>query len=318
MFQWLSKSNNSIVILDKKGVVGNILGDKNIDIILTPSFYWFVEKKFSVKFAFQVKEYLPSIFEEFTDTQGLSYQIVPKGDELFWLFAYDDKAILEALMKNGIDASKISKIHFAQNSFAGQNKAIDLENGFLLTDINGTISRVPNIFVKDSIKFSEFPKEKLSLENGAILKRYTNFIDENLAKKIMFPLLLLVMVEGVEALSLWYRNKKLNIQKENIFKSYDLPQTSFQNRAILKTLQRKIKSQQNIRRFISVLFNAPFDKNEFIKYLKLTDNKASVTIKLKDINSAKKYKNFFLNYLNFADISKMVVKNGTLTTEFEL
>lgn len=317
MFQWLSKSGNNIIILDKKGVVGNILGEKSIDIILTPSFYWFVEKKFSVKFTFQIKEYLPSIFEEFTDTQGLSYQVISKEDELFWFFAYDDKAILKALTDNGIDTSKISKIYFAQNVFF-DTKPIDLENGFLLSNINKIVSRVPNIFIKDSIKFREFPKEKLSLENGTILKRYTNFIDENLAKKVMLPLLLLVAIEGVEAFSLWYRNKKLNAQKETIFKSYNLPQTSFQNRAILKTLQAKIKSQQNIRKFLSILFNAPFDKNEYIEDLELKDKKASITIKLQNVKNAIKYKNFFLNYLSFADVSKMVVKKGTLVVEFKI
>ncbi len=317
MFQWLSKNGNNIILLDKKGVVGNFLREKSLDIILTPSFYWFVEKKFSVKFAFQVKEYLPSVFEEFTDTQGLSYQVISKEDDLFWLFAYDDKAILKALTDNGIDTSKISKIYFAQNVFF-DTKSIDLENGFLLSNINGIISRVPDSFAKDIVKFSEIPKEELSFENGVVLKKYTNFIDENLAKKIMFPLLLLVMVEGVEAFSIWLRNKKLNTQRETIFKSYNLPQTSFQNRAILKTLQTKIKSQQKIRRFISILFNAPFNREEFIEDLELTEHKASVTIKLKDIKDAKRYKNFFLNYMNFADISKMVVKNGTLTTEFEL
>ena len=317
MFRWLSKSGNDIVILDKKGAIGNIFGKKSIDVILTPSFYWFAEKKLPVKFTFQAKEYLPSIFEEFTDVQGLSYQVVSKGDNLFWLFAYDDKAILKALTDSGIDISKVSKIYFAQNVFS-DTKSINLKNGFLLSNINGIISRVPDSFAKDSIKFSEIPKEELSFENGVVLKKYTNFIDENLAKKIMLPLLLLVMVEGVEAFSIWLRNKKLNTQRETIFKSYNLPQTSFQNRAILKTLQTKIKSQQKIRRFISILFNAPFNKEEFIEDLELTGHKASIAIKLKDIKNAKRYKNFFLNYMNFANISKMVVKNGTLVAEFEL
>ena len=317
MFRWLSKSGNDIVILDKKGAVGNIFGKKIIDVVLTPSFYWFAEKKLPVKFTFQVKEYLPSIFEEFADTQGFSYQVISKGDNLFWLFAYDDKAILKAIADSGIDISKVSKIYFAQNVFS-DIKSINLKNGFLLSNINGIISRVPDSFAKNIVNFSEIPKEKLSFENGVVLKKYTNFIDENLAKKIMLPLLFLVMVEGVEALSLWLRNKKLNTQKETIFKSYNLPQTSFQNRAILKTLQTKIKSQQKIRRFISILLNAPFNKEEFIEDLKLTGHKASVIIKLKDIKNTKKYKNFFLNYMNFADISKMVVKNGTLVAEFEL
>ncbi len=317
MFQWLFKDSSDIVILDKKGIVGDISGERSIDIILTPSFYWFVEKNFSVKFTFQIKEYLPSIFEEFTDTKYLSYQIVPKGDGVFWLFAYDNRVILQALLDNGIDLLRVSKIYFAQNSFF-YTKAVDLENGFLLCNLNGVISRVPNDFTKDVIKFNEISKEELSLENGAILKRYTNFIDENLIKKILLPLLFLVVVEGAEGILLWLRNKKLLAQKDTIFQSYNLPPTSFQNRAILSRLKSEINSQKNIRKFIGVLFNTPFNKDDFIKDIELTEHRATITIKLKNRNHADRYKVFLSKNIKFAKISKATLKENILSLEFKL
>ena len=188
----------------------------------------------------------------------------------------------------------------------------------MLNKIDNIVTRVPKTFVKSAKKLNKFLKEDLSLKHGVVLKKNINFIDENLIKKIMLPIFIFALIEGIEGISLWLRNKKLNFQKDTIFKSYNLPSTSFQNIAILRKLREDIKYQQNIRRFISVLLNAPFGKGEFIKNFDLDNYKASVMIKLEDVSNLKKYKNFFLNYINFATVTKTRVKNNTLIVEFRL
>ncbi len=311
MFQWLSKSKRkNVLLLDKEGIVneGSFVEGK-IDIVLTPSFYWFVKKKLPVKFNFQVKEYLPSIFEEFTNTDDLSYYVIKKND-LSWLFAYDDKVILESLKKNGIDISDVDKIYFAQNVFV-EDSAVDLKNGYILVGIDGVISRIPADFVeKDSITLSDALKDKVSFKDGVVLKKYASIVDEKIVKKIMIPLFLIVFVEATEALKVWRENKNLENSGSKIFSKYSLPPTSFQNQAILSSLKKKNLEQEKIRELANILFKAPFLKGEYIAKLNISKNRANIKIKLLNNLRAKKFKNYLLKFSDLITIKKIVVKNS--------
>lgn len=317
MALWSSKKNSITVILDQAGIIGNVDIDKNIDIILTPSFYWFVEREFSVKFNFQIKEYLPSIFEEFTDTQVLSYLIVPKQNGLFWLFAYDDKAILKALNNAGIDSSKVGKVYFAQNVFS-KTDAIDLDNGYALISIKNGISRVPKTLINDTLLLKNIKESEPSLTKGIILKKYTNFIDENLIKKIMVPFVLIIFLEVIQVVALWRENQKLSLKKQEVFNSYNLPSTMFQNRSILKSLERKNLKQQKIRSFIDKIFKASFKTEEHLQTFEISDTKALVEIKLKNIKDAENFKDYFIKSIDFADIENIIVKDSIMRIKFKL
>ncbi len=318
MFQWLYKNKkSSVVFLDKNGIIGEIPSNQKVDIILTPSFYWFIKKELSVKFNFQVKEYLPSIFEEFISKKNLSYLSIPKEDGVFWLFGYDDRDILDSLEKNGVESSKIGKIYFAQN-ISSTEKTINLSNGYLLTFIDDTLSRVPESFAKKSESFKDILSDNLSLKDGIALKRYRSFIDEKLLKKVMIPLLVLIILEGFEVISVWQKNQNLSLKKENLFKSYALPATSFQNRAILSNLKKRNLKQQRIRELSYLLSQAPFKSGEYIENLQINTLKASATIRLKDIKNAEKYKSYFINHIGFATIDKILVKDSNLVVEFSL
>ena len=317
MSLWLSKNDN-IIILDKTGIVGDtLLLEQKMDVVLTPSFYWFVEKKLSLKFNFQVREYLPSIFEEFTNSANLSYLAVSKGDDLFWLFAYDDKTILKSLVDMGVDPSKVKKIYFAQNVFS-KEKYITLNDGYMLANIESTISRVPKSCMNSKITSKEISQKVLSLQNGVTLKKYTSFIDDKLVKKFMIPLMLIVIIMGVEAISVWNKNKNLSQQSDKVFTSYNLPPTSFQNKAILSNIKIKSLKQQKVRTFMKAIFRAPLKNTEYIQMLDINEKNANISIKLKKIKNAETLKKYFMKKIDFADIQKILVKDKKMKVKFRL
>ncbi len=318
MFQWLSRQKDyNVIILDKNSILpkGTVLSEKKINVVLSPSYYWFIEKKLPIKFTFQAKEYLPSIFESLTPSGKLSYLAIPKGDT-FWLFAYDDQKIIKALEDNGINISNVEKIYFAQNVFS--KDAIDLENDYSLVDIKGTITRVPTALVNVQKYLSKIPKNEFVLTNGVNLKRYKSFIDEKILYKVFIPLSLLILLYAVEIVKLWHINKNLSEQKEKIFSQYNLPSTTFQNRSILERLENIYKKQKNIREFISVVLSAPYRSNEFIKLFSLDKNSATLRIKLAKISDADIFKNYFEQRLSVGNIKSMSVNSSILTVEFTL
>jgi hypothetical protein len=290
MFQWAyNKKLGNIVILDKNGIFGDIHNKNRFEIILTPSFYWFTKKNLPIKFTFQAKEYLPSIFEELGIKDDHSYAIVKKEDG-FWLFAYSDQVINEALEKYGINPSQVNKIYFAQNVLKSK-KPIDLGNGWILANIDGVLSRVPSNLFREKIKVKENILKEIELKNGVELKRYTTYIDEKTVKKLILPIFLLTLLYLTQTFILHRENQKLKQQKDKIFSKYKLLSTAFQNRAVLKSLQNQNNTQDNIRRLLSVIFSMPLLNNEYIQKLDISAEKADIIIKLSDKSRAKILKN---------------------------
>lgn len=319
MFRWLSsQKDKNIIILDKNSIIhkDTLSSDKKINVIVSPSYYWFVEKKLPVTFAFQAKEYLPSIFSSLTTSAHLSYFAVEKEDT-YWLFAYDDQEIIKALEDGGINISDIEKIYFAQNIFNG-DEAIDLENNYSLVNIKGTITRIPSALVKSKKNISQILNNELKMTNGIVLKRYKSFIDEKILYKVIIPLSLLIVLYSIETVKIWHNNKNLVQQKEEIFSRYNLPNTTFQNRSILERLENIYKKQKNIRNFISIILSAPYRSNEFIKSFTLGKNSAKLHIKLAKTSDADIFKNYFEQRLTTGNVKSMRVKSSILIVEFIL
>jgi len=318
MLRWIfNKKIKNIIILDKDRVIGEF-DDKNpIEVILTPSYYWFVKRKLPIKFAFQAKEYLPSIFEEFgISEKDHSYTLLKKDDE-FWLYAYSDKTISKALENRGINPSMINKIHFAQNIF-NSKKPIDLNNGYTLADINGTLCKIPSNLVKDRINIQDLRLEDIELDKGNELKKYSSIIDEKTVKKLLIPIFLLAVLYALQTYFLYRENLKLEKQKDEIFSKYSLLSTTFQNRAVLKNLQNKNLTQKRIRYILSVLFSMPFSKNEYIQSLDISDNQAKITIRSNDSSRLKIFKRYLLKHNIKVKISNQNIDKKTVSLEVSL
>lgn len=318
MFQWLYKKRaNNIIILDKDRAIYNGDIKNGFDVVITPSFYWFTKRVLPVKFVFQVKEYLPSIFEEMDAPANLSYQVIKKDDE-FWLFGYDDASIVEELKKQHIDPSLAHKIYFAQNVF-DKNDTVDIGNGYKLINIQDTVSKVPSsLTTKEGKDAKDFIKNGVKLENGVVLKRYKNVVDEKIIRKVMIPLIIIIALQIAQLIKIYIDNKKLTSQRENIFTKYDLPPTTFQNRAILSRLKQKSTKQNAIREFLSMIFQLPLQRKEYVSKIEISSNRAKISIKLTNSSRAEIFKNYLLKTHKFQDLDKIVVKDGLMSAEVTL
>ncbi len=318
MFQWLSKQkDHHVVVLDKGGIVYKdiVSLDKKIDVVLLPSFYWFVEKKLPIRFAFQAKEYLPSIFESLTTSAKLSYLAIQKED-IFWLFAYDDQDILKALEKENINISNVKKVYFAQNVF--NDVAIDLDNNYSLININGILTRIPSTLAANGKKISQISKNNFNLTKGISLKRYKSFIGESFLYKLIIPIILIILLYVVDTAQLLYVNKNLLQQKNEIFSKYNLPNTTFQNKSILMQLKNTYKIQKNLRNFIETIMSAPYGTHGFITLFKINQKSSVLSIKLAKASDVNIFKNYFKQKLTIGNIKSIVVRNSILTVEFNL
>lgn len=305
----LKKSKKSIIILDKNSIIGKI-SDKN-EIILTPSFYWVAKRKLPIKFAFEAKKYMPSIFEEIAPPGKYSYFAIKEDDE-FLLFAYDDKKIIDALEKSGIPLNSVSGVYFAQNELRDV-LPIDLENGFALDLIEGIATRVPANLVKNPKKIENLD---IPLKYKINLKRYSHIVDESGIKKIAVPLMVLIIAFGGEAIYFHNIANKIEKKANLVFEKYNLPSTKLQNRAIYGNLKRVALTQNSIRDFFYKITSMPLRKDEEVKVVDLSEKKADVKIVLSNQNRVNFFKRYFLN--SKLDVQKIIVDGNIAKVEFNI
>ncbi|MCK4441951.1 MAG: hypothetical protein KAU90_08080, partial [Sulfurovaceae bacterium] len=130
----MGKSNPRVLVYRD---MESISTKDNIDIILTPQFYYFLQEELGIKFAYQAKQIAPSLFEEYLDEQKEYQYYVYKCDNYWCFFAYDIEEITSFLETKGLKKHQIGKIFFVQELSKYLDKAISLGNTTALKSIDG-------------------------------------------------------------------------------------------------------------------------------------------------------------------------------------
>jgi len=159
----MGKSNPKLLVHKD---MDSISTNKNIDIIVTPQFYSFLQEELGIKFAYQAKQIAPAQFDDYVDKSKEYQYFVYKCKEYWCFFAYDIEEIITFLEDKGIKRHQIGKIFFAQELEPYLKEAINLGNSTALKSVDGVVTVVPKRLFDNEYEYKTLNLKDISLKNG--------------------------------------------------------------------------------------------------------------------------------------------------------
>ncbi len=289
----------------------NIKNDKintqeRVNVVLSPSFYWFKKEPLPVKNATQAKKLLPSLFDMNIPDGEYSYMAVKK-EELFWVFAYDDGVIANALTQAGIKPSQIKNIYFAQTEIEAES-ALRVNDNFALMSSEETISMVPLAYTQTDSNLTEYFKSHIFSKNSVHVNLFQNsMIDEKYLYRLMSIAIIFILIYLANYIVLRQDYKEQRIQAYLLQEKYQLPATSFELDSLRRSLESKQKRQIALRQKLKALFSLSLKKGEYLKKLELSEKKFNLEIIMSAPKRAEVFKKEIAKVLH---ISKAKVKDN--------
>lgn len=244
--------------------------DEHVNVILSPSLYWVKRVKLPVKYIREVKPLLPSLFEDILPDGNYSYSAYKEGEE-FYIFAYEDKAIIELLSQKGLQISQVKNVYFSQSELSS------IQNPLLLDEVQSLCLRdnivvvLPSDWVENS-QTLDFNTLKLS-KNSIKLKQYGHIVtDKSLYQLIAIASVLLILV-GAEYVITTMKAKTLEESRYALFSKNSLKSTMMQNRSMLSSYERTYKQQTKIRNYLYQILSLPLSSPQKLALVQLKRDK---------------------------------------------
>jgi hypothetical protein len=238
-----------IVFLDPHSSL-EIAADEKVDIILSPSLYWVKRLKLPIKYTREVKKLLPSLFEDTLPEGNYSYSVYKdeksEGEQnSYFVFAYEDKRIIDLASSFGINSSNISSVHFAQSELDTLEGALKINETQSIYVKDGVVTLVPCCWIEEK---GDIDLESLKLSKYTItLAQFGHIVDNSSLYKIAAVLLTFSVLFLSEYFITKQKIASLEEQKEKLFSEYGLKPTMFQNRAVLKKYRGIHQNQTKLR-----------------------------------------------------------------------
>ncbi len=223
-----------------------LVSDEKLHIILSPSLYWVKKVILPLKHAREAKKLLESLFEDVLPEGNYSYSVYKASEEgEFFIFAYEDKSILDLLTKQGISSSNIGSVHFAQSELYNLQGAMKINETQSIYVKDGIVTLVPCCWIQESgmlsIEDTQLSKHKI------ILTQFGHIVDSSSLIKISAILGLFILLIWVELFILKQDIQKIQAQSSELFIKYKLKPTIFQNKALLKKYTKIHTNQTKLR-----------------------------------------------------------------------
>ncbi len=290
-----------VMLVDKENV--DLRQDEVSDIIISPRFYWVKKQKLPVKYAYQARSYAPSAFDGLIPAGEYKYLCKKCKDE-FYLYAYDDVFIFEELLKLGLKAHQIGRIFFAQNEFSSIEQAIKVNENEVLALKDGMLIQIPAKLTSKSMELRDFFKNN-KLSNFFIsLNKFNKIVDFKKAYLVSSLLFILLLFYSIELIGLNSIQNEQELKRESIQRTYKLPSTSMQTKALLRKYDKKLSLQQNIRERFYLLTKMPLKKGEFVSELKYENKKFNISLTLLSSHRVSKIEDYIKKHFNLQNINK--------------
>ncbi|HFU75139.1 MAG TPA: hypothetical protein ENK66_02730 [Arcobacter sp.] len=245
---------NESIFLQKKRSYNNI--GNNINIILSPEFYWVRVFDIPIESKKEALNSLPMLFEDFIDIDGYKFYIVKLEKYKYLGFAYNEENIKDIIKEAGIAVKKVQNIYFAQNEFSSliQNDTpIIIENkNYLFKD--QILVQLPESFQIDSADELKVSEIKLS-SDYFILNNFSKYISNKMAISLSLVILILSSLVFIKTLSIKNDITLYGEKIEDIKTQNELPPSLFQTKSILETLQKSEKKYLEFRKVLSYGIN---------------------------------------------------------------
>ncbi len=264
-----SKFNKHIDTIFLDPHAKNFDTQEHVNVILSPSLYWVKKVSLPVKYLRDVKSLLPSLFEEILPEGVYSYSAYKKGD-VFFIFAYEDKLILDTLSSKGISPTQVHHVYFAQSELLdtdGTVKINDTQSMYLKEEL---LLVVPSSWIQES---SELDISKIILSKNYItLKQFGHIVNDKAIYTIATIFILLISIVAVEYFITEYKVSKTAELKDELFQKYGLKSTMMQNRSILKEYKDIHSVQSKFREYTSYILLLKLQNKEKLTLLSLKGN----------------------------------------------
>lgn len=236
--------------------------DEKVNVILSPALYWVKKLSLPMKYIRDVKKLLPSVFEDLIPEGHYSYTAYRSGDD-FFVFAYEDKKILDTLAQKGISSSNIANVYFAQSEFESFKEPVKANATQSIYKKDDIFILVPSAFLSQSQTLSV---ENIPLSAQSIaLAQFGHIVDSKSLSKIaaVFVVLLLLLVSELFVTS--QKVSEIEANKEALFAQGGVKSTMFENNAILKKQKTIYEKQTKLRAAMALVLSARLAKDERLK-----------------------------------------------------
>ncbi|MCW8838394.1 MAG: hypothetical protein OQJ77_05295 [Thiovulaceae bacterium] len=239
-----------MIFLDPHSSIA-VANDEKIDLILSPSLYWVQKVKLPVKYIREVKKLLPSLFEDILPDGNYSYSVYKdeNADGSYFIFAYEDKRIIDLASSFGINSSNISSVRFAQSVLSTLEGAVKINETQSIYVKEGVVTLVPCCWIEES---GDIDLDSIKPSRHTItLAQFGHIVDNSSLYKIAAVLVSFSILFFAEYFITKQKIASLEEEKSALFTKYDLKPTMFQNKALLKKYKDIHKNQTNLRQELS-------------------------------------------------------------------
>jgi len=233
--------------------------NESVNVMLTPQFYTLKKEALPVKYAYQAKKIAASLFDGLLEEEGNYSYLVSKEEDTWAFIAYDSEKIATFLASKGIEASRVSKLFFAQQAANAFNVPLALNDKEALILLEDTVVVVPRMALGEleepSLVFdnSFTPKGGVTLEGSS-----GSLLSQKQALGFAAVFLLFAGMFLFEGLRYGGESKVANAELESLYESYPALQSSYTRQGIvdkyrmIDTTERK--KRDAIKSFSSMIF----------------------------------------------------------------
>ena len=251
----------------------NFADGERVNLILSPSLYWVKKIKLPLRYARDAKKLLPSLFEDTLPTGKYSYRVYKKEDD-FYIFAYEDRLILEALVNAGVSSSSIANVHFAQSEMQYIEGAVKVNETQSVYVKDNIVILVPCCWIEES---GNLDIDGLTLsKHKIVLQQYAHIVENSSLYKVGAVLVILSLLILGEYLITKQKTSKVLELKEALFIKYKLKPTMLQNRSMLQKYKTIHNKQTKLRQHISYILSLRLQGAEKLSKLNLKEKSINV------------------------------------------
>lgn len=203
--------------------------------------------KLPVKYIRDAKKLLPSMFEDILPSGNYSYSVYKDENEenSFFIFAYEDKKIIDLASKFGISSSDISSVRFAQSVLDKLEGAVKINDMQSIYVKEGVVTLVPCCWIEEK---GDINLDELNLSKHTItLAQFGHIVDNSSLYKIAAVLVAFSVLFFSEYFITQQKIASLEKQTQELYSEYELKPTMFQNKAVLKKYKDIHTNQTKLR-----------------------------------------------------------------------
>lgn len=264
--------------------------DEPLAVVLSPAYYWFREVVLPAKSVLQAKKLAPSYFDTIIPEGEYEYMAIARNDA-FWLFAYDQKAIAEALADAGIKASQVRAVYFAQTECIETDTPLRINENAVLAVNDGVVSVVNSRYVEAINDIESYCGTHARSRHKVNISLYrSGVLDKKQIGQMTLVAVVLLAVYLANYIQLRAQYRQQLLKAYALQEHYKLPETSFQLKSLMHSLEGRRERQLKLRTVFRQLTLLPLQKGEAVAALTLDVKKGSLKISLTDPKRAETLK----------------------------